>query len=150
MDYKIYNLEATETDLSGVESIIYSSTRDGLLLLNKGKLNVDAYGLTEREIEPNYIVTVINRRISAESLSKIVDRLMVAHLIPVTICRLSGDDVTENGIKASYRIRAYSDDSLQELRASLKSVTSCLEADICVIPREFDLSSLKLAVFDMD
>ena len=121
MDYKIYNLETTDKDLSAVDSIVFSSTRDGLLLLNKGKLDVEGLGLKERRIEANYMVTVINRKITAEALSKVVDRLMVAHLTPVTICRLSGDDVTEQGIKSCYRIRAcllYTSPSPRDLSTS--------------------------------
>ncbi len=96
----------------------------------------------------DYIVTVINRSISQETLDTVSQKLDSTGLKITAVKKLSKDE--DDGIKAAYEFEATSELSLSELRKSVKSVIEELSLDICVIPADFSRDQIRLAVFDMD
>jgi len=94
----------------------------------------------------DFILTLINREISAKTLSALFKLLSKESATVDNIRKLS--DESDN--KCCFEVAISTSCSLDDLREKLKEITIQTQTDICIIPTEFIKEDIKLAVFDMD
>jgi phosphoserine phosphatase len=94
----------------------------------------------------DFTLTLINRTITAESLSVLFKHLSDRSIQVHNIEKMSAPSKE----KSCYEVSISTASSLKELREGLKEVTTQTTVDICTVPASFAKEQIKLAVFDMD